>query len=367
MSNADNESDAPLFDDDRIAIEWAAYVVGHHPSVVAAWRYKISTASLMFEDLELPPWSEIAYENETKPNRLFDELNQALRLLAVQGAVNAAVLVELHRAIDVMRSTCETFELESIGRSPEDEYWWQTLYEIKDTEQLVGRLLQPDHFALAWLNLGQAIGVTLLELYHPMLLPPSRLSELVAQAGMLAQEQREELAEFAVDASSFSSTLGGLDAVDTSNLFAQLAELDHDILKLLVEGEQTVVLVVDYDNKELRFFGESISFDSFKSQASGGLKVLLALAKHPNAFMTVAALEADTGLSFSEDTLKQYISSFRSVVSPTINRFREPGRPAFLQALAQAFIIAERSQRSIGRDLKYRLALNSAQVAIVGA
>src|SRR5688500_11611854 len=78
---------------------WAAYVVGHHPNMVALWLDEVEDAAAG----DFPPSPKVSCK---RVRRVFGRLNWALRRLALSRTRAAAALVEFHRQADAVRGLC---------------------------------------------------------------------------------------------------------------------------------------------------------------------------------------------------------------------------------------------------------------------
>ncbi|QDU18928.1 hypothetical protein [Urbifossiella limnaea] len=132
-------------------LAWEAYVAGHHGSVFGAWM----DSAWEEATLGLPP-------ARGRPAGCpgFAEMDLALRRLAVAKVVEAAVLVEVHRAIDAVRRYARRLlrawraaDLYTVRRAYARGFRWAEVLG-----ELGAGLLAPHAGSLGWIVLGAAVG-----------------------------------------------------------------------------------------------------------------------------------------------------------------------------------------------------------------
>jgi hypothetical protein len=130
---------------------WAAYVVGHHPQTLRLWQRELIreivwTGGVAEDTTWRPLWGEV------------DELNDALRLLALEEQLSAVMLVELHRAIDEFARISRELPDRDDPIDPENltapGYWpW------RDMQGFAAKVVGPSEDLRLWAQLGAAVGM----------------------------------------------------------------------------------------------------------------------------------------------------------------------------------------------------------------
>ena len=129
---------------------WGAYVVGHHPQTLRLWQRSL-LRDIQYNGTrgEDSSWRPIATEIE--------ELEEALRVLALAEQLRPAMQVELHRALDKFEAICR--ELPDWPEPIDADDWTGPGYrEWRDMVKFSGRVVGPSEDLDLWAQLGAAVG-----------------------------------------------------------------------------------------------------------------------------------------------------------------------------------------------------------------
>jgi hypothetical protein len=334
------------------SLDWAAYVVGHHPQAIYIWlanqmqrgnnqvplhaAYRGGDYDYLIRPLHEPP------------SHYFDDLDRALRDLVIAGSVDAAALFEFRRMLDRSLEICkEMAEFAEWNGHQEmvELYWWHAKDRVDLTSLaavvLVGRQ-QP------WQPLGAAIGEILHQIVEWSYVTPKiqTVLNVARQLNVTAQSRTLRELESLAERMSAIPEWSQLDERVAHQLESALARRDRDLLTELQENAVIdPLLVIDEAGERLIFLQHSFSFEDFRQQgANGGLQLFLVLARQPSHAIRVDELIEQAGVRTEEVRVSEYFSRFVAVLEPALT----PGAIATVpqpSAALKAFIACRRKSR----------------------
>ncbi len=307
----------------------AAYLVGRHPGVVQAWQVNLRECAHAGTDwVAIKPMYELWPEIDEEPAEL-EEFDDALRELAVDRKADVGILVELHRAWDTLTRCCsDIVDAVSVDDRPAVmELTANADFEYRAVVRLSDLLVRaiPDLGAIQ--RLGAKIGDALAwgtetnwfteegyDLPVKQDLPPD-LRELPAVLDTITMldSLAEELTRTDLLRQMCPGNPVGIEVAK------QLISLDRTIRDSLQRPEPSEpILEIDEQREALVFLGRTISYSRFAERnASGGLRMFLAMAKQPGVKLTYMELQEAAGVVVDDKQVVGYLSRVRSILTRT--------------------------------------------------
>jgi hypothetical protein len=290
---------------------WAAYVVGHHP-----YRCRIEQER---------NWQKVVWHGETLDCRDWcdletgvEQIDEALRVLAKGGQVDAAVLVELHRAKDAFVCICKDQQLSTPAHdldasAPFGATEWFRMLDFSE------HLLTSRDELQMWRQFGTEVGRAQFQLweaspvggdYRQLQERDIRLAEI---AGRLTSEGRNAflLRQASAEDNDGRPTqpvpTGRWTEMARSHL--ELARLDLQVRAILQQEAAPEPLLV-LDAETLTFYGET---KPFSECMPAEVACLWLLAENASKYVERSELTRVAGLA-SELHLKSHISRLRNKI-----------------------------------------------------
>jgi hypothetical protein len=348
----------PVGDEQR-AYNRAAYLLGHHVQLMAAWLTAVHDIAANPER----PWSWdcpftiFGASFDSAPLGLVTEVNEALRILVGMGAVDGARLVELHRALDSAAAGCLAVA-ELAKRHQRDEIcecYWDVSDDLTSVTQLEEQLLTGNFGALdAWRQFGDLLGRLLhwqlssedyLEISKVVtrflelgrrLLPPARIdpvADLFSPVGVPAS-----LAQI---------------GMTSGKLIAPIRRLDYWVYtELATDFPAEPYVVLDDKLGLIVFLGAAITFKDFAvANATGGLALLRVLIDRPGSPVKSSDLVELAGLVLEPNGVSTYFSRFRKVIRTTESQWPREFKSGREHARAKhAFILPDHLAKKLAVD-----------------
>jgi len=341
------------FEHEPDMMPWAAYVIGHHRSTLHLW-HEMAWYDLKYNspDLASQSWEPVT--------TAIQELNEAMRILAVGGHVKPAVLVELHRALDefeiIYRDMFESSEVDGETTPP----GYRELCIIGD---LSWHLLEAPDELRAWHRLGNEVGLKQFllksgadgEAGHD----PDRAQKI--QELLRGLPGRDPIIK-AIKASLAKEPMTVREALD---LFLDFCHSDNQLrAKLAHRLAPDQVLVLDRDR--LKLFGETRALATIPQSEVACLWVLAEQAGRPVSRQDIIR---EGRISTDENNLKSIVSRLRNYLKKIVSASCRRKGCAKPKGFADGFIRGEREKRygvgHYGRG-PYTLDLEPGRVRVQG-
>lgn len=384
---------------ERVAL--AAYNLGRHPFLLRIWPEFISWASWpdaavvgdgddldFYTEDEPPPVDRAKVRQQVQRVRYqrqeqlqsegrsvlppeLAQLQDALRELASAGAIDVVKLVELHQAVDRLRTLFQGI-LKAYRADDEGELKWLLMREEHPWHDLVDAArsaIQGNVAAQRWCELGFWVGKLLActSFPTPRDLVPADLQKIESVANALDPEKStpwsKKLTKFLKTAKPRGPTdwLEQLRRTATALLAVDVAIREE------LEGATGMKpwLIIDHPNKQFILFGQMLPPKSFSAP---GRKLFLVLASRPSEKIDAAELIKEAGLKVAVEYLATYIT--RNVRNPLKKIVEEYGPAAGVddpEAIRYAMVLNERKGYMITSDpTGYRLAIPRRLVRHIG-
>jgi len=356
----------------------AAYIVGRNPYLLQGWVQSVGEIAGHGNDR---PW-EWEYPHtlfgdsfSDWPGYFYSDLNDAMRTLVTAHLVDPAVLVEMHRELDIVCQDCTdvAYYASADLREKINEVFWPALRSISIAASMGEHLIVngPERVH-ALQRLGNYIGKLLADLayywdYQPFI-PVLRKTTALA------------IELFAPETPAIVGLQKLFPVVDKPCLAVPWASR-KELLKCLelLDGwiiDQNPVpesvepyIILDYRQQKLTFLGVEIPFTEFaKANAQGGLEIMRVLIRCPGTPIAVKDIIAKSNSSADAAQIYAYLARFRSVLRGS-KRFWPThivnGR--MYKSANNGFMIADRLTRrqKSGRDSYYRLDLPRFRVRFI--
>lgn len=348
----------------------AAYNLGRSLKALPSWQTVLWRISLTPER----PWSL------DDPNRIFvrsfDEspgdfvsmIRESVQALALHDLLNGAALVELHRLIDVLAADCEEMiNLVAINdREGIVELFWSSAPDC-DLAFQFAELCVKHSRSLDYFRLGCSVA----NLLHwgcnfaDVETAQVTIHEIIKHTETIGLDQEQVGLQVIHD--RLSEMLNRADEVDSSlrrEVVSSALKFEEGLRSAYVDAADLKPIIEVVDTAELIFIcGERVPFSEFSDpKARVGLRLFLALAKHPEKFLSTTEIQAATGIRREHEGIKEYVSACRAVIRNCVGTslLEESVRALperYQQAARHAFIVNRRRPRETKGDPSYTLAL----------
>jgi hypothetical protein len=359
-SRRDDEQPAELELDEDVDERRAAFVLGRNIRLIQGWLTSVhSIASIPERPWEWEhPDTIFGLSFDSMPSDLISEINDSLFQLTRSRAVNAAVLVELHRALDDATELCVAIaKLAQYDQRDElCELYWISSYDLSRAMDLESDVLKPHSGILeAWRRFGDLLGKALYFLgqyFDPTDLPDTMKAILDLGPRLLppmAMDELDRLVNSIELCDSGDTTLQTLSRIN-NELIDLVQQLDARAIENLQATASTEpYLVLDDEQQVVIFLGTRIPFEDFhRAEATGGLKLLRVLMEDPGKHISAKELIEKSGLGIDVNTLYAYMARFRKVISRAKTNWPGIFKDGPDAKLAEAaFIIAKRGRRKL--------------------
>jgi len=333
---------------------WAAYVVGHHPYTLLLWHEMLwYDLTYCGPDVDEQSWEPIATE--------IHDLNEALRILAVEDLVKPGVLIELHRIVEGFESIGMTM-VESPSLDDEAKRTMPGNHELLIMGDLSARVMEAPEELEAWRRLGAAVGLRKYFLnggpdggHGQDLERPRRVQELAR--GLPTRDKTIKAIKKILQ--TVSATIP-----EARGRFLELSRLDGELRAQLahrVAPEPILVL----DRETLSFFGETRPLKAFPQIEMACLWIL---AERAGRSIPRQDIIREGSVNTDEHNLKFVVSRLRKHLRAMAEAHCLKHGCARPSGLEDGFIRGERLRgyRAEGSCGPYALALDPALVRIQG-
>ena len=345
--------------------EWAGYTLGRNLHSVRGWQtqlWRIAGDPDCPWDV-LPPNDLFCSTCDEPPSDRFEEIDVALRELALLHCVYASVLVEVHRSIDKLHATCcETsqFVREDERQTVYDLFWES--HSVWDEAVKLSQACLADRDAESSWGLGAAIWDLLRTMlltdephvYRPVL--DKVVFHIEQKDGVEVPPKLRELQERVAEFPEHHSlaTLGQVQ----SDLTTELVALDENLRSTFAKRQCSTPLIVFDDATEcLKICGERFDFTEFR-QAKGGLDCMRVLVQHPGRPISASFIIENADITIEPEQLGPYFSRFRGVVKSAVESWSDGIVDPEKRKIAQlAFVISVRQKRGSHKGPVYKLDL----------
>ena len=332
----------------------AAYSIGRHLWFIEGWLRAVrSIASIPERPWEwMPPYTLLGTSYSSAPLELFSEIDDALLTLVQAKAVDAAVLVELHRALDAASEKCISIAdlAEHNQRDELCELYWNASYDLYCAIRLQrqflnrqGQLLNP------WRQFGDLLGEAVN--WFVGQIDPAANPELMTALLKLGERLLPSGALYELESLYDSVVSDGIrfQGVNRSQqMLSLLFEADARAAELFAEAAtEDPYLILDDEQEVLIIFGTIIPFDVFReANAAGGLDVLRVLIRDPGRFIVAQDVIERSGRTVEPCQLYAYVTRLRCVINRTESSW--PGRfrvGDICRRAEMAFVKPQRTKR----------------------
>jgi hypothetical protein len=388
----------------KILTDWSGYVLGHHPPVLrilATLGFRRAAGGMAWAPVG-EPWTQLGLTSTEVPSSYLDDLDQALTELAITRVIDAGRLVELHRAVDRLGSSCEEvvrlFELKETDAVYEESR--NLFYEVDLLRRLSNGALMADVEEERARRLGVAIGEWLSAVCSAMPFGgkgdfeclddfdfldnlgilrtieqsrvPAEWNSLINGIADQYRNAKEILSPLTNDALRRMYSLTRRKAPAIGRVLSDIAErmvaMDRQILEDVTRGRgQEPMLLVDHQQRELLFQGQRFPFDSFKDKARGGLKGLLVLADRPNTFVSRDEIIIEADLGAEPERLPEYFSALRCVLGSADRSDATDSATSQYLPPIDVLIVPRRGTRDNTVKSAYKLAIPSHLLRVIPA
>jgi hypothetical protein len=299
----------------------SAYVLARNIQIFDGWQFEVRRLTTQHPSQRAWtfPRTLLGGTYVTPPDYEYDEIGRALRRLVIAGMTNAAVLVELHRALDAaiqsaVRLTALT-EIFSTDDENDEAICEESLITAKCinlVRNLLPHLLNaPPQRVELWFRLGALTGQLIGDYSHTDDWSVATIREMLAEAETTLSmnvEAIRDLVERELSCSKFGwKSIANMIDEKLSSYFQSQVYVDPWI-------------VFDDVRRILTFLQVKIPYDHFKS---GGIDVARVLARRPGRSLSDKEIVSGAGLSLEPSELKTYISHYRIVLRRTEHNWPE--------------------------------------------
>jgi hypothetical protein len=354
-STPDDEQPAEEHD---VHQNYAAYLLGRNVWFIQGWLNGVQSIALVDERRWewAPPKTIFGTSFDIPPDDHVAQINDALVTLVEAKAVEAAVLVELHRAVDVAAEECASIaELAREDRRGEIcELYESATYNLVRTSDLQKGLLQIQNGeSEQWRQFGDLLGKFLF--FIADYFEPGDFADVFASLFrlgriLLPKSSLDELDQLYKSHTASKEYTPLKDIND--KLISIIKGIDVSANEILRATEPTSpYLVLDDTQKLVEFLGVGIAFETFqKGNALGGIAVLRVLMSTSGKFITAGDLIDKGRLAIEPHQLYAYISRYRKVIRGTKNLWPDDFKHNRLAC--KAFIVSDRTRRRRGSGIE---------------
>jgi hypothetical protein len=307
--------------------------MGRHPGFVRAWQVNLQEcAHLNIAWNAIEAFRELWPEIEEEPAEL-EGFDDALRELTMARKVDIGILVELHRSWDSLhRTSAEIVEAVSVDdRAAVVELSDHAEFEYRTVNALSELLLRGQRELHAFQQLGAKIGramdwgarsTWMAEEYY---LPTQRDLPPALERSPELLDSFAELDKLAIEVGRGNPIFNMGPGKPVGERIAELlVTIDRLIQRLLQGPEASAALIeIDEQRETLVFLGCSLSYSDFRGKelnASGGLAMVVAMARRPREKFTYDELREEAGIVVDDRQIPVYFSRFRKVLTNKLNQ-----------------------------------------------
>lgn len=345
---------------------WAAYVFGHHPTLIHVWQLQVM--EVLQEKLPRtvdgvwkyywPDLDSLSPYGET----LIEQFEDALDELALAKEVDSAVTIQIALALRRLSEACSGLN-EAFFAEDVDAAWWYLLRGEKYCEKL-SRLsaaaLDLRGTLEGWRHLGATVSQAIesYQIYDE----ESLFSAIVSCEKCLGKLGHvNEVQQLRREFDTLASTS---DTACMSTLLRTYVTLDQSILDVLSNAQDVEPwIVVNYVSKELVFFGERIPFSDFTPQQ---LALLLALIDFPGKTQDLNSLAKRANAERADEkTVGEQLSRIRGILRHAAQAHAERTTGVPKGVASKAFILTEKQDIDAGLQTRCRLAVDNSRIRFI--
>jgi hypothetical protein len=339
----------------------AAYLLGRNVWFIQGWLNAVQSIALVRERPWewQPPRTLFGSSFDEPPDDQVEQINEALTTLVYAKAVDAATLVELHRAMDGAAEKCAAvaeFAHDDL-RGDLCELYESAAYDLTRASDLQKKLLVDQNGSTEqWRQFGELLGQSvyfLADYFEPTDFQSAFACIIRLGRQLLSPESFDEFDQF------FRSHVAETTRHTQKEINDKLISLIVKIDELALQSLQAMVpvfpyVVLDYSRELVVFLESEIAFDAFKkNNAAGGIDLLKVLMKTPGKFLSATHLIEECERSIDPLQLYPYISRFRRVIRRTKDRWPDEFKYGDNQRRAwSAFIISKRKSKRKVSDIE---------------
>ena len=379
----EKDESAELECDQELDEKHAAYLLGRNIWLIEGWLQSVHSIAQHPER----PWEWFPLQSmfgtsyDSAPTDHFAQINEALISLVNSSAVDAAVLVELHRALDAALEEVESvadFAVDNRRGDLCESYWTAASHLARAGELTTSLLIRKTESPENWRQFGDLLGklLTLLANDYGAADFPGWITGVTDLARRLlpctTTDQLEQLCNSLTDSEAGTAT----SQINNKliSLLQQLDALSDDVLRKERKPPGPYI-VLSETGEAIVFLGTMIPFKKFHvKNAMGGIKLLRVFMKSPGEFLSAKDLLDKSGLGIDVNQLYTYLSRFRSVISSTENKWPSEFRRGENHHRAKNAFIETRRKRRTRTNIEiksdpegpsYKLDLPASRIAFV--